>query len=140
MDSNTILDDDLEILVKDEAAGSGLRPLEFFRLLLQVEYLGSRIYDAVPNQNFSGRKLKEGMPTALHGLNKEVTDCYTSIGAVNPGWFDRQSLPSGITIGEPSPNGRIYAFVVDLSDFWRDLDGALGRWILFIHEITAPPS
>ena len=120
--------EDRAIWEADMAAGSGLRPFSFFRLLGEIELTGSN-YNG-PVQLFSGRNQREGMGQHLGvigrwfgELEKLAHDAATNLDEVK-----RLAAHSATWHG----SGSIWPA-------WRYLDELIMSYVLFYHGITTPP-
>lgn len=135
MDGELILPDDRAIIEADTAAGSGLRPFDFFRLLLEVEY----VFSVWPADNFAGRPVKIGAPVSIRAYVDAFTRMIQLVAVRNPNELVAQFTGRRGNIGNGGTTGWASEFYFDMADFWRSMDGIGAGWMVFFHEIPAPP-
>lgn len=135
--SKIILANDEATIRADEAAGSGLRPFEFFVEPLAIEYL----YNQNPNKvNFAGRKLKQGAPQQFFGVGAKFSRAVETAAVVNTAEEVRRwLLPSGGSFSTFTNVGRVAEFMEDFGDFWTRHDNYAAALQVFFFEIPAPP-
>ena len=139
MDAAVVPESERIVIEADTAAGSGLRPFDFFRLLREVEAIFSTgKAGTVPL--FTGRLARRGISGFLQRMQSRFVITVHQAMLVNDRdeiirWFERGSGNHGTG----DPDGRAREFLVDLPDFWRTMDGLAVAWMGFFHEIPAPP-
>lgn len=129
LDAEIILDDDRAVIEADTAASSGLRPFGFFRALLTFEYIFGHAGEDV--LTFTGRKVKSGVRSSLIDIQAGMTLAMNQVMRVNTNAEMAHHMEDGTqTLG---------TFYLDFSDFWSRMDTLGVAWMVFFHEIPAPP-
>lgn len=144
LDAGIALADDNAKILADQAAGSGLRPFDFHRLLLEVEYIFNRgIAHQVAGGSMvlvSGRTAGTGFGTDIGTMGQIFTNMIRVVHQANDLTAIRQWWTAGTTFhNSGDPNGRLVEFYRDFFDFWRDSDAWGASVMLFFHEIPPPP-
>ena len=133
MSGGIVLPDDAVKINQDLAAGSGLRPFDFFRVILEIEY----IFNTAQVNNFGGRRMDLGATTFV----RQFADAFTRVvQELTPAEKVAQFTGRHGAISNTGPGGWAAEFYFDLSDFWTDLDGYGAGVMLFHHIIVGPPA
>lgn len=129
--------DDDKVIRQDVAAGSGLRPYDFFREIRQLELL----FNGDPDPNFGGRRFDVGATVDVRVMMDRFQDWQREW--VNQASLDQIRMQLGRRRGAASnrgPEGWASEFVHDVGDFWRSMDaygfGSMG----FYFSIPTPPT
>lgn len=131
---------DRQAIAADTEAGSGLRPESFFRFLRGVELIN--VFDAF-DSGLAGRPLSSGITAIFALISDQSAEALFGATSTNS-IADLQTLlrlPNGDTSFEnaDTPIGRAREFYQDFGEAWHHLDALNAAWILFFHEIPAPP-
>lgn len=131
---------DLEAIAADTEAGSGLRPESFFRFLREVELVN--VFDHF-DSGLAGRPLTSGITEIFALISDQSAQALYAASTTNTIEDLQTSLhmPAGTTsfATADAREGRIREFYQDFAEAWHHLDGLNAAWILFFHEIPAPP-
>lgn len=132
LDAEVVNDADQALIQSDVDASTGLRPFDFFRVLVEIEYVFSD-GRAGATPLHTGRLPQDGLQGDIFGAQASFTEVVYQTSKVNTG--EEMSGHFQLT-----NDGTIASFYIDVMDFWSRMDQLAQAWMGFYHDIpSAPP-